>query len=72
MILMILVCISSRLYDDMIMSRRDYMMYSRGFSSRLYETYVGSRQFSSRFMWVCVFFYGGRLTLLRSCGRMRG
>ena len=66
MILMILVCISSRLYDDMIISRRDLCV----FSSRLYETYASSRGFSSRFMWVCVFFYGGHLTLLRSCVRM--
>ena len=60
MILMILVCISSRLYDDMIMSRRDYM--------RLMLVLVCSRRDYMRLMCILVEilcetvkFYGGPL-----------
>ena len=70
MILMILVCISSRLYDDMIMSRRDLCV----FSSRLYETYVDSRRDYMRLMLVLassrrdlcgfVYFFMGALDII--------
>lgn len=57
---MILVCISSRLYDDMIMSRRDYMMYSRRDYMRLMRILVGSRRDLCGF----VYFFMGALDII--------
>ena len=53
---MILVCISSRLYDDMMYSRRDYMMYSRRDYTRLMLVLASSRRDLCGFVY---FFMGG-------------